>query len=86
MITIDKKSKELLESPQITVNGVAGINFTNGMLDDARLTIKNSVEAMTREELKDKAWFKENLRIQLKRYIQKATGTKPVIITTVVEV
>jgi hypothetical protein len=34
----------------------------------------------------DRAYFKENLRIHLKRFIQKELGTKPVIVTTIVEV
>lgn len=86
VITLDKNSKELLEQPQITFQGVAGINLTNGMLDDARLSIKNAIGAMSKDEFQDKVWFKENLRIHLKRFIQKVTGTKPVIIPTIVEV
>jgi ribonuclease J len=86
VITLDKTSKELLEQPQITFNGVAGIDFTNGMIEDARQTIKTAIEAMKKEEFQDKAWFKENLRIHLKRFISKVTGTKPVIIPTIVEV
>ena len=86
VITLDKKSKELLEQPQITFNGVAGIDFTNGMIDDARQSIKNTIEAMSKDEFQDKTRFKENLRIHLKRFIQKVTGTKPVIIPTIVEV
>lgn len=86
VITLDKNSKKLLEQPQITFQGVAGIDFTNGMIEDARQSIKNAIEAMSRDEFQDKVWFKENLRIHLKRFIQKVTGTKPVIIPTIVEV
>lgn len=86
VITLDKKSKELLEQPQITFNGVAGIDFTNGMIEDARLSVKNAIESMSKDEFQDKTWFKENLRIHLKRFISKVTGTKPVIIPTIVEV
>lgn len=86
VITLDKKSKELLEQPQITFSGVAGIDWTNGMIDEARQSVKSAIEAMSKDEFQDKAWFKENLRIHLKRFIQKVTGTKPVIIPTIVEV
>jgi ribonuclease J len=86
VITLDKKSKELLDQPQITFNGVAGIDFTNGMIEEARQNIKNAIESMSKDEFQDKVWFKENLRIHLKRFIQKMTGTKPVIIPTIVEV
>jgi ribonuclease J len=86
VITLDKDSKELLEQPQITFQGVAGIDLTNGMLEDARQSIRLAIQAMSKDEFRDKNWFKENLRINLKRFLQKVTGTKPVIIPTIVEV
>jgi ribonuclease J len=86
VITLDKNSKKLLDQPQISFSGVAGIDFTNGMIEEARRTIKNTIEAMTKDEFQDKNWFRENLRIHMKRFIQKVTGTKPVIIPTIVEV
>lgn len=86
VVTLDKNTKELVETPQITYQGVAGIDFTNGMIEGARQAITDAIHTMKREEINDKPWFKENLRIHLKRFIQKVTGTKPVIIPTVVEV
>ncbi|MBX7174777.1 MAG: ribonuclease J [Pyrinomonadaceae bacterium] len=86
VVTLDKNTKTLVESPQITLQGVAGIDWTNGILDEARQAISDSINSMKKEEFNDKAWFKENLRIQLKRFIQKVTGTKPVIIPTIVEI
>ena len=41
---------------------------------------------MKREHIADRTVFKENLRIHLKRFVQKEIGTKPVIVTTIVEV
>ena len=40
---------------------------------------------MKKEHITDRNIFKENLRIHLKRFIQKEIGTKPVIVTTVVD-
>lgn len=86
VVTIDKETKKIIDKPQITFQGVAGIDFSNGMLDNARTFISNAINAMTKDEYKDQAFFKENLRIHLKRFIQKETGTKPVILPTIVEV
>ncbi len=86
VVTIDKDTKELIENPQITFQGVAGMNFTNGMLDKARQSITSSVSGMSQKDFVDKPLLKENLRILLKRFIQRETGTKPVIIPTIVEV
>ncbi len=86
VVTIDKDTKKLKGEPQITVQGVAGIDPLNGTLKNARQSVADAVAAMKREDFKDQNLAKENLRIHLKRFIQKETGTKPVIVPTLVEV
>ena len=86
VVTIDKETKKLAEEPQITFQGVAGMDLTNGVLGNARQSITEAVGAMSQQEISNKSFFKENLRIHLKRFLQTETGTKPVIVTTIVEV
>ncbi|CAN5658418.1 ribonuclease J [soil metagenome] len=86
VVTIDKDTKQLKQEPQITVQGVAGIEPLNGLLQTARESIADAVVAMKREEFINKNGAKESLRVHLKRFIQKETGTKPVIVPTIVEV
>lgn len=86
VVTIDKKTHQLAGEPHITFQGVAGLEPTNGFAADARLAISEAISEMKREQIADKAVFKENLRIHLKRFVQKEIRTKPVIVTTVVEV
>jgi ribonuclease J len=86
VVVIDRENAKLKSPPQISLQGVAGMNVTSGMLDGARDAIIEAVNKMTREEFLDHAWVKENLRIHLKRYIQRETGSRPVIVATVVEV
>ena len=86
VVTIDKATHKIAGEPQITFQGVAGIDLSNGFAGDARLAISEAISEMKREQIADKAVFKENLRIHLKRYVQKHIHTKPVIVTTVVEV
>ena len=86
VVTIDKRTKEVVGEPQISYQGVANIDFTNGFTSDARQTIVEAIAAMKKEEISDSKNFQEKLRIHLKRFVQKAIGTKPVIVTTIVEV
>jgi ribonuclease J len=86
VVTIDKKTKGILGEPNITFQGVAGIDAVNGIVGKAKETIAEAVAAISKAEIADINLFKENLRIHLKRFLQKATGTKPVIVTTIVEV
>ncbi|MGI8813690.1 MAG: ribonuclease J [Pyrinomonadaceae bacterium] len=86
VVTIDKKTHQIAGEPQITFQGVAGIDLSNGFAGDARQAISNAVAEMKRDQIADKAVFKENLRIHLKRFVQNKIHTKPVIVTTVVEI
>jgi ribonuclease J len=86
VVTVDKQTHQLTGEPQITFQGVAGLDLGNGFIGDAREAIKTAVADMRREHIVDRSFLKENLRIVLKRFIQKQIGTKPVIVTTIVEV
>lgn len=86
VVTIDKRSRELTGEPQISFQGVAGIDLTNGFTGKARQTIIDAVSMMRKEEIADKKVFQENLRLHLKRFLQKEIGTKPVIVTTIIEI
>ncbi len=86
VVAVDKETKRLKGEPQITASGVAGINPLNGLLQNARQSIGEIVSETKREKYQDKNFMAETLRVHLKRLIQQETGTKPVIVSTVVEV
>ena len=86
VVTIDKNTHQIAGEPQITFQGVAGLDPTNGFAADARHAISEAIAEMKRDQIADTTVFKENLRIHLKRFVQKEIRTKPVIVTTIVEV
>lgn len=86
VVTVDKDTKVIAAEPKITFQGVAGIDPTNGTIGRAKKAITEAVAAISKAEIADPNLFKENLRVHLKRFLQKATGTKPVIVTTIVEI
>jgi ribonuclease J len=86
VVTVEKGTHELIGEPQVAFQGVAHIDPLNGFAEQARKAVADAIGEMKREHILDRAFFKENLRIYLKRFIQKELGTKPVIVTTVVEV
>ncbi len=86
VVAVDKETKRLKGEPQITASGVAGINPLNGLLQNARQSISNVVEETERGKYQDKKFMAETLRVHLKQMIQREAGTKPVIVSTVVEV
>lgn len=86
VVTVDKNTKEMAGEPQISFQGVAGVDLTNGISGDARKSVTDAILLMTKQEMSNKSLFLENLRVHLKRFIQKEIGAKPVIVTTIVEV
>ncbi|MEZ5425708.1 MAG: ribonuclease J [Pyrinomonadaceae bacterium] len=86
IVTIDKETKRLKTKPEIKIQGVAGLNPLNGVLQNARESVAGAVESMKKEEFNDPQLAGENLRIHLKRFIQKEIGSTPVIVPTIVEV
>jgi ribonuclease J len=86
VVMIDKSSHKIAGDPQISFQGVAGLDPLNGFAAAARQAIVDAIKEMRPEQIADRTVFKENLRIHLKRYVQKELGTRPVIVTTVVEI
>jgi len=86
VVTVDKKTHELAGRPQITFQGVAGIDPLDGFAQEARDAVSQAIADMKPAQIADRAVFKENLRIHLKRYVQKELSSKPVIVTTIVEI
>ncbi|MFZ1699408.1 MAG: ribonuclease J [Pyrinomonadaceae bacterium] len=85
VVTVDKQKHRLVGDPQISLNGVAGLEMTNGFSADARKAVAQAISDMKPEQIANRPVFKENLRIHLKRYVQKELASKPVIVTTIVE-
>lgn len=86
VVKMSKDTGQISGEPQITFQGVAGMDPLNGFAGHARESIVNAVTGMKKEQIADRKMLTENLRIHLKRFIQKEIGTKPVIVTTIVEV
>lgn len=86
VVTVDKKAHSLIGEPQVTLSGVAGLDAANGFSAEARAAVADAVADMKREQIADRTVFKENLRLHLKRFVQKELSSKPVIVTTIVEI
>ena len=56
------------------------------MLRDAVRVICAALAGASRQTMEDDSLLKEHLRVELKRFIQKQTGSKPVIIPMIIRV
>ncbi|MDX6694397.1 MAG: ribonuclease [Blastocatellia bacterium] len=86
VVTIDEETGELESPPQITARGLIGTDGNNGFLKEAQRIVAQAVEKAPPVERQDTSLLKEHIRLELKRFIQKQTGAKPVIMPVVVQV
>ena len=86
IVAINRKSGELESAPEVIQRGLALNEDGNEFLQKARVLIGETVENASHEERVDWAVIKEKIRLDLKRYIQKETGRRPMIIPVVLEI
>jgi ribonuclease J len=86
IVTIDAETGELEAEPEIVPRGVRGFDTSNGLMREAQRVVAASIAGASRDMLLDETLLKEHLRVELKRFIQKLTGSKPVILPVVVQV
>jgi ribonuclease J len=89
VVTIDEESGELEGEPEVVARGVLGLDGNGNsaaLLRDMRRVVVETVEKASRDERRDSSILKERVRLELKRYIQKQTGARPVILPVVVQI
>lgn len=79
LVIINAETGELQAPPEIVARGVHGFDSSNGNLKDAQRVVAAAIAGASRETLRDESLLKEHVRLELKRFIQKLTGAKPVI-------
>lgn len=86
IVTVDAETGEVHGEPEIVTRGVRGFDSRNGVLKDAQRVVAAAIAGASRQTLSDESLLKEHVRVELKRFIQKLTGAKPVIMPVVVQV
>ena len=86
IVAINKASGELESVPEVIQRGLALGEEQEVFLHRARTIVGETVATATFEERVDWAVIKEKIRLELKRYIQKETGRRPMIIPVVLEI
>ena len=94
VLTIDEHTSKLEGEPKIIARGVRGLGNENGfgprpgnyLLEDAKRVVAAAVAGASRQTISDETLLKEHVRVELKRFIQKQTGARPVITPVIVMV
>jgi ribonuclease J len=86
IIAIDKHTGLLGASPEIVTRGFLPNGDDNDILVKAREVILRTVEGSSPEEKMDWSVIKEKIRIDLKRFLNKQTAKRPLILPVILEV
>ncbi|HEY0007075.1 MAG TPA: ribonuclease J [Pyrinomonadaceae bacterium] len=86
IVTLNAETGELQMPPEIVARGVRGMDGADGFKKAALRIVTEAVANAPRTELDDTSLLKEHVRLELKRFIQKQTGARPVIAPVVVQV
>jgi ribonuclease J len=92
VVTVDEETGELDGEPKISARGVRGLSTGNGfgveggnyLHEDAKRVVAAAIAGASRQTLSDETLLKEHVRVELKRFIQKQTGARPVITPVIV--
>jgi ribonuclease J len=89
VVTLSEETGALEVPPEVVTRGVIGMDgdgASNGFLKDMQRVVTETVENAPAAERRDTSLLKERVRVELKRFIQKQTGARPVIVPVVVQV
>ncbi|HZG52395.1 MAG TPA: ribonuclease J [Pyrinomonadaceae bacterium] len=86
ILTLNEKTGALEAPPEIMARGVVGADGSNGFMKNLQRIATEAVEKAPATERRDLTLLKERVRVELKRYIQKQTGGRPVIVPVVVQI
>ena len=84
IITINKRTGNVENAPEIVMRGFAVDD--PDMISQSRQVVQRTLEASSDEEKRDYGVIKEKIRTDLKRYIQKSTSRRPLIMPVILEI
>ncbi len=85
IIAIDKHTGKLESQPEIVSRGFISDNGSDLMVG-ARDVVLRTINTSNPEEMSDWSVIKEKIRVDLKRYINKQTSKRPLILPVILEV
>jgi ribonuclease J len=82
VLALNKRLGTIERPPEVIMRGFGGADITEGAKD----VVWRSLDGLSSEEKSDYGMVKEKIRVELKRYIQKTTGRRPMVMPVVMEI
>ncbi|MER3427557.1 MAG: ribonuclease J [Pyrinomonas sp.] len=85
VVTINERTGALEAAPEIAAHGLVGMDG-DGFVRELKRIVAETVRTASAAEKRDTTLLKERIRLELKRFIQRQTGARPVITPVIVQV
>jgi ribonuclease J len=86
IIAIDKHTGRMESQPEVVTRGLMPSDDGQELIAGARAVIIRTIEQSNLEEKTDWSVIKEKIRVDLKRYLNKQTSKRPLILPVILEV
>ncbi|HEY6331756.1 MAG TPA: ribonuclease J, partial [Blastocatellia bacterium] len=86
IVAINPTSGEMESEPEIVTRGFIHEEDPGGTIDELKRIVEETISGASHEERIDWGVIKEKIRVNVKRFIQKSTGRRPMIIPVVMEI
>ncbi len=84
IVAINQHTGKLENAPEIVMRGFAGED--QALIAEAKQVVQRLIDGSNHEEKADYGVMKEKIRTELKRYIQKETSRRPLILPVILEI
>jgi ribonuclease J len=86
IVAMDKHNGRLSSQPEIITRGFLPSDDDQGLIAGAREIVLKTIQNSNAEEKSDWTVMKEKIRVDLKRYLNKQTSKRPLILPVILEV
>ena len=86
VVTLSKDNKIIVAGPDIISRGFVYVRESEGLIDEAREIVRNTLLECEEKNITDWATLKSNVRDELRSYLYEKTKRKPMILPIIMEI
>ena len=86
VVTLSKETKTIVAGPDIISRGFVYVRESEGLIDEAREIVRNTLLDCEEKSITDWATLKSNVRDELRSYLYDKTKRKPMILPIIMEI
>jgi ribonuclease J len=86
VVAINARSGVIEGVPELVARGFVSDEGTADVLSEGAVVVANAIDACSVEERGDPGLMKERIRVELRRFLKKRTGRRPMVLPVVMEI